>query len=602
VFVSVDTNNTDTYLGSNVIIASPPEDPLVSVSLFSTGETFDRRVDAQDRIESYLAAGPEWGGFLLENHIAGQASIRLFQRPNTEVPPIGRTMILVYNEGLGDERLQYVRVTDVSIEEQTFTFLNNTSPEDYRAWVVTCDLSDALRLDFPGSPPSRYFSPSAGKTKVRDTVVANAARYYGVAPLTEAVEIGDVSCKVDTIFTQLVPSAQTEIPLIDQTGVGQFDTPIDAASGTVSYTTSTALGGGTAMSLGNSIVPETLVITHSGGELTDFGGQLYAGAEAIGTVDYARGTVTLISGAPTYSGSKTVTFRPAAAPLILGDTAGTGITAENRSFNYVKTIQPAPPPGTMIFSYRSNGRWYDLRDNGSGQLKGSDASFGVGTVSYSTGTVSVTLGALPDAGSSLLYAWGARPNYLNRSGNTVTAPRATFTLENGGVAPGSVTITWNDGSARTATDNGAGLITGDATGTIRYQTGEIELVPTALPLGGQEYTIEYGTGDADEEEFLNPPREGDNTIELDLGMTDITPGTVEVEWDLNPPDVENYAGMDFVFQTKKIARDDGAGAIKFGATTVGSINYTTGIITAFQPDMTVSVPRVMYFRQVRYTP
>ncbi len=50
--VSVQTTDTDTYLGSNIIVAEPPEDPNVSVTLFTTGNTFDRRSEASSMVEA----------------------------------------------------------------------------------------------------------------------------------------------------------------------------------------------------------------------------------------------------------------------------------------------------------------------------------------------------------------------------------------------------------------------------------------------------------------------------------------------------------------------------------------------------------------------
>lgn len=41
--VSVQPPDTDSYLGSTVIVAEPPNDPNVSMTLFSTKEVFDRR-------------------------------------------------------------------------------------------------------------------------------------------------------------------------------------------------------------------------------------------------------------------------------------------------------------------------------------------------------------------------------------------------------------------------------------------------------------------------------------------------------------------------------------------------------------------------------
>jgi len=603
VFVRVDTDNRDTYLGSNVIIASPPEDPLVAVSMFSTGEVFDVRDSAKNRMESYLTPGPEWSGFLFENHIAGQSSVRIFQRPGYPLPRIGQTLVLVYNEGQVSEVKQYVRITDIDATDSTFTYVEGSTPKDYTATVVTCDISDSLRYDFLGSAHNRLFQRESNKSKIRDTVVANASRYYGVTPLTDAVSIGDVSAKVDTIFTQLVPNAQTEIPLIDQNPTGQAEAIVNSANGTVSYTTSTSFGPGSALSTGNPIKPESLSITTSGGTLTDYGGQLYAGATVIGTVDYPRGTILIATGAPTYSGSKTVTFTPAAAPIRLCDSAIVNVTAENRGFNYILTILPAPAPGTTLISYRSNGRWYDLRDNGSGQLKGADSTFGAGTVSYSTGTIAVTLGALPDTDSAILYQWGEKAEFIDRSGTSVPAVRWTMTLplpSTGGpqaAGPNGVTVTWSQGASDyelTDTD-GDGVLSGTGgSGTIDYKTGLLAITPTTLPSGSVTITADFTRYTVTSLTVTDPPREGDDTIIIVTGRTNLVPGSVQIAWSTEAYGINDDEG--FVFDTKNshVARDDGNGHLKLGASTVANINYTTGVISAFQPDITQSLPIPQY--------
>lgn len=603
VFVRVDTDNRDTYLGSNVIIASPPEDPLVAVSMFSTGEVFDVRDSAKNRMESYLTPGPEWSGFLFENHIAGQSSVRIFQRPGYPLPRIGQTLVLVYNEGQVSEVKQYVRITDIDATDSTFTYVEGSTPKDYTATVVTCDISDSLRYDFLGSAHNRLFQRESNKSKIRDTVVANASRYYGVTPLTDAVSIGDVSAKVDTIFTQLVPNAQTEIPLIDQNPTGQAEAIVNSANGTVSYTTSTSFGPGSALSTGNPIKPESLSITTSGGTLTDYGGQLYAGATVIGTVDYPRGTILIATGAPTYSGSKTVTFTPAAAPIRLCDSAIVNVTAENRGFNYILTILPAPAPGTTLISYRSNGRWYDLRDNGSGQLKGADSTFGAGTVSYSTGTIAVTLGALPDTDSAILYQWGEKAEFIDRSGTSVAPVKWTMTLplpSTGGpqgVGPNGVTVTWSQGASDyelTDTD-GDGVLSGTGgSGTIDYKTGLLAITPTTLPSGSVTITADFTRYTVTALTVTDPQREGDDTIIITTGSNNLVPGSVQIAWSTEAYGINDDEG--FVFDTKNshVARDDGNGHLKLGASTVANINYTTGVISAFQPDITQSLPIPQY--------
>lgn len=601
VFVRVDTDNRDTYLGSNVIIASPPEDPLVAVSMFSTGEVFDTRDSAKNRMESYLTPGPEWSGFLFENHIAGQSSVRIFQRPGYPLPRIGQTLVLVYNEGQVSEVKQYVRITDIDATDSTFTYVEGSTPKDYTATVVTCDISDSLRYDFLGSAHNRLFQRESNKSKIRDTVVANASRYYGVTPLTDAVSIGDVSAKVDTIFTQLVPNAQTEIPLIDQNPTGQAEAIVNSANGTVSYTTSTSFGPGSALSTGNPIKPESLSITTSGGTLTDYGGQLYAGATVIGTVDYPRGTILIATGAPTYSGSKTVTFTPAAAPIRLCDSAIVNVTAENRGFNYILTILPAPAPGTTLISYRSNGRWYDLRDNGSGQLKGADSTFGAGTVSYSTGTIAVTLGALPDTDSAILYQWGEKAEFIDRSGTSVPAVQWTMNLtapaEMGGNIqqpdPTGITVAWSQGASDYELTDAAGngVLTGTGgSGTINYKTGALTITPTNLPNSSVTVDATFTRRVGGYFTVTNPAREVDTTVTMNLGSTGIKPGSVYLTWDTEAYDISDSEGFVFQTQNSQAAKDDGSGNIKIGAVTVGAINYTTGIITAFQPNVVQSLP------------
>ncbi|WP_347252836.1 hypothetical protein [Dokdonella sp.] len=596
VFASVQTDTTDTYLGGNVIVAEAPSDPRVAVTIFSTEEVFDRRTNARDRIEAYLNKGSLWNGYLLENHITGQRSVQLFQRVGAELPAIGKTLYLVANEGLANEFSQYIRVTRVASETRTFSYGSGSGIVDYEAVVVTCDLSDALRFDFPGSPPDRLFTMAPGKTKTRDTVVADAAKYCGVVKTTQPIAIGDVAASVSSIFTQLVPSAQTETPLLDLTAGGTSEALVESANGTVSYTTSVGFNASTVLSVGNAIQPGTLSISVSGATLTDNGGQLMAGATVIGTVNYARGQIAMATSAPNYGGTKTITFRPAAAPIRVADTAGVRVDIENRAYNYVLTILPSPAPGTLQVSYRAQGKWYDLRDNGVGVLKGSSPEYGVGTVNYGSGTVAVTVGALPDVGSEIVYAWGGKANYFNRSDQTIAPPAVSLQLAQSGITPQSVTITWNDGAPRTATDDGAGRISGAATGTIHYQSGLIQFTPAALPAGGQTYNVAYTWGPPTEEEFHAPMRDGTGRIDVEVEFDGLIPGTVELEWNLlietfdyistTPAELQLVRPVDPI----KIVRDDRNGNLKDTQGFIyGTVNYATGVVR-FLPDTIVRIP------------
>ncbi len=597
--VTVQTTDTATYMGSNIIVAEPPADPNVSVTMFA-GSTFDRRAEAASRIESYLNQGPEWNGVLFENHIAGQRAIQIFCRPSAEPPTISHTLVLVQNEGLSNEVKQYVRTTRVTSEVRTY--YDAASNTDYQAQVVTVELSDALRTDFTGSPPARSFSRASGATRIRDTLVADAGSYVGVVPLTASAAMGALLVQASGIYTQLVPSAQTEIPMVDFDAAGMRTTLVTAADTTISYTTSAAITSSTALSLGCAVAPGTLAITIGAVTLLESGGQIFEGATAIGLVDYALGIVTFAGLSASYSGAKTIAFKPAAAPLSLPFSGQRPVTQESRSYNYIATLLPTPSPGGVTVAYRANARWYELRDTGGGVLKGSDSSFGAGTVNYATGTVAITTGALPDANSQIIFSWSAPTNYTQRSALSVAPSSVVLAVTQGPIEPGTVTISWNDGSDRTATDNGRGTLSGSATGRVYYASGIIELVPTLLPAGGQQYSVAYSQQNAaaaKTESFVGVARGGDTTVTITAASPAIKPGTLSITWPITlAPGIFGMGGAGgeekYIAPATAAGRDDGLGALHDSLGRVlGSVNYATGVVN-WQPDGPV-LSTVHYF-------
>jgi hypothetical protein len=583
VHVNIQTTNTDGYYGANFIVADPPNDPLVSVTAFSTGDVFDRRAAAASRIESYLVPSNEFGGYLFENHVQGQRVIQLFQRPGTPTPSIGQTLQLVANAGLNTEYSQYVRVTDVSTSTDTFTYSSSNGFVDYQAMVVSCEISDALRYDFAGSAAARTFLRESTKTVTRKTVVADAAVYYGASALDTAADTGDNTVQVESVFSQIVPSAQTEIPMVDKSAADSGTAVIACDNGSsMTFNFTGTLTIGATVSLGHAVQPGSISGNLGSTTLVDIGGNI----AGVGTIDYASGLI-YVNTAPIGT-NHSVTFLPAAAPLQLADTFGIDVTLEGRGYNYIVTLPADAAPGSMSVSYRASGNWYTLTDNGAGVLKGSVSEYGTGTISYTTGTVSITLGALPDIGSKIVYSWARTPNYFNRADNAVAPVELAFTLANTDVIPGSLTITWTDGGTKTATDNGAGGFTSTAcTGTIRYKTGEVTLKLNNLPSGIPNFSVAYNHGTPSQVTVTSPAlSSGSMTINLD---PDVKPGTVEVEWGRSllsyPFQTDAPAGdwwRDPGFRApfvRAVARDDGTGALKFNGLTVGSVNYTTGVVT-----------------------
>ena len=363
-FVSVQTDDTDLYFGVNVIVAEPPADPRVSVTLFSNKLTFDTRFDAQKRIEAYLNRGPEMQPFLFENHIAGQRVIQYFQRPEEEIINVGHTWVIIQNENLPTEILQYVRATRVTSVVKLF--YDEEEKKDYLARVVSIEISDALRYDFAGSPQTKKFTRQKnlevkdGRTKypgalTRDTVVADAGTYVGVVPLTDPARVGDFTIHGSSIYTQLVPSAQTETPIADTRPTQQAFVFVGTGGALVQ---NISMGFTTTQNLfiGGMIKPGTLTIVRDGITLTDKGQKLMGGGIQVGTVDYENGSCTLLNNVfGSNGGMHVVTYVPAAKYEASLKSTGYEVTQETRSLSYVRSLGPAPEPGTLTVAYMVGG-------------------------------------------------------------------------------------------------------------------------------------------------------------------------------------------------------------------------------------------------------
>lgn len=90
-FLAINAANQDTLLGAHTIVSERPKDPNVHVLLFSTGSHTDRRIDAQDRIESYVVASNEAPFWLWGRQLAGQRAIQaLAQTRNQKTRSRGR--------------------------------------------------------------------------------------------------------------------------------------------------------------------------------------------------------------------------------------------------------------------------------------------------------------------------------------------------------------------------------------------------------------------------------------------------------------------------------------------------------------------------------
>jgi hypothetical protein len=276
---------------------------------------------------------------------------------------------------------------------------------------------------------------------------------------------------------------------------------------------------------------------------------------------------TFASDAPAITGNKTITFRPAGAPIELADSASIVVTVESRRINYPLTILPPPAPGSLRVAYRAGGNWYELADDGGGRLSGTSSSIGSGTVDFVTGTALPTLGSLPDVGSEVIYTWAAKSNYKDRSGTLTAAVSIMLALDNLAAQSGTVSVDWNDGAARHASDNGSGVLTGDATGPVSYASSTIEVRPNVLPASAVAFTVGYSHGEPSSKTFPAPARDVDGAITLNLGKTNIAPRSLSLDWNLVLQSTGGVPADQWVpqnFAATKTVTDNGAGKLVDG--------------------------------------
>ncbi|MGO0307522.1 hypothetical protein ACTL6P_13095 [Endozoicomonas acroporae] len=132
-----------------------------------------------------------------------------------------------------------------------------------------------------------------------------------------------------------------------------------------------------------------------------------------------------------------------------------------------------PRPGTLVVSYIALGKWQDIRDPGNGQMTGS----GTGTILFATGSAAITLDALPDPDSAIVFSYVAQNDdeVTIRTGS-VPVVDMTFrhTVEKPGIKPGSMTGTYvSSGENKTLTDQANGLLTGDGSDPLRSRRVEL---------------------------------------------------------------------------------------------------------------------------------
>lgn len=499
VFPAVITDTVDTYYGSHVIVAQAPGDPRVSAALFTTASWSDQLTDARNKLESYVAMSSESRYSLYGNHLVGQRSVRVHCSKSTPTPGVGDVYCLVQRDNAAN--FQYFRVVRIieRLVDQVFTDVHG----DYLRDVISIEVPDPLLIAFQGVDATRYtadyYNPA---TRVHSTFAADAASYCGVVDLAQAASVGDLAIKAASVYTQLLPSALSEVPIIDARCAGgrELIVPIvGAGSLDVSSPVSAGPGEVAVRYFRTGVARGSVAVTIAGITLyDDSAGNLIPTAGYTGSVDYASGAVAIACSTginSVFSGNA----QQAVALSIAAHTDSTPISIGNRGYTYVKNLSPAPSPGSVSVDYMALGKWYRLVDDGTGGLAGDDG-VGAGLVDYATGSISVTLGALPDVNTSVFFAWGTPAHFTSHStfsgGALVFQPPAmTITVPGGALEPNNVSVTYRAGGIdRVIIDNGSSAMSGDGLGWVDYANGKIVVRPSRLPDSNSDVVTAYKKG------------------------------------------------------------------------------------------------------------
>ena len=480
VSLAVKTANAELLQAVRMLFTELPENPNISVFAFKASSFADRRVDAQNKIESYLAFGSKWAGHILETQLTGQRVIQISLGLKDAIPAVGQPLVIVQNEGQVDEFYQYIRPLKVDSAVREF---QRTVSESVTRNVVTIEFGDTLTKTFNGLTVPEFYQNADTKRRaiLREARVADAAKYYSASRLAEpVVAMQSRQVKINSIYTQVVPSTQVETPLQQLDAANQIATQA-RGTGVISINQSVTVAVNTAFSIASGVAVGTLSLTVGGLTLTDIDGQLVGTDNiAYASIRYGTGNVTWYSNAPMGQQTITGTYKAASEVTSVAQT-DYQIVGDNAGYNFIKELAAPPVPNSLKISYTVQGNNYLVHDNGRGLLI-DDNGNGRGTLQGSTALLSTE--AIPDAGSYITYSFGLDLGNTAYAGLTL-AP-AYHKLSLGGDMPkGNITVTWSTGSATLA----SGVITGDATGKLLGNT--ILIAPKTSVAVGTDFNLSY---------------------------------------------------------------------------------------------------------------
>ena len=382
VSLAVKTANAELLQATRMLFTELPDNPNISVFAFKATDFADRRADAQDKIESYLAFGTKWAGHLLETQLAGQRVIQISLDTKDPIPSVSQPLVLVQNEGQSDEFYQYIRPLKIETTERRF---NISSTKTETRTVATIEFGDVLQYTFNGLTVQEHAQNASTSRRaiLREARVADAAKYYSASKLAEPVTaMTSRQVRLNSIYTQVVPSTQVETPILQRDPANQVATQA-RGDGVISINQSVSVAPNTAFSLPSGISVGTLSLNVSGLTLTDRDGELVnTQGQAYASIKYGVGQITwydsLNIGQTTITGG----YKPASEFTRVAQT-DYQVVDDNAGYNYVRELGAEPVPNSLKITYTVQGNNYLVHDDGRGNLIDDDGN-GRGTVQGKT--------------------------------------------------------------------------------------------------------------------------------------------------------------------------------------------------------------------------
>ncbi len=479
VSLAVKTANAELLQATRMLFTELPDNENISVFAFKATDFADRRSDAQNKIESYLAFGTKWAGHLLETQLAGQRVIQISLDNGDPIPSVSQPLVLVQNEGQSDEFYQYIRPLKVETTERRF---QRNAETTVTRTVATIEFGDTLNKTFNGLTVQEFYQNASTTRRaiLREARVADAAKYYSASKLAEPVTaMQSRQVRLNSIYTQVVPSTQVETPIPTRDPANQVATQARGDS-VISINQSVNVATNTAFSLPSGIAVGTLNISVAGLALTDRDGELVNGqGVAYASIKYGVGQITWYDNTP--SGQQTVTgsYKPASEFFRVAQT-DYRVVDDNAGYNYVRELGAEPVPNSLKITYTVGGNNYLVHDDGRGNLIDDDGN-GRGTVQGKT--VLLTTAAIPDVASYIIYSFGVDLDTVKYGEQSL--PPAYHVVSVTDKVSGDIAVTWGDKTA-TVTN---GVVAGDATGT--FVDGKLNIAPNETVEKGTEFTLSY---------------------------------------------------------------------------------------------------------------